>query len=39
MAKFDQESFYLGSADYRAFALKQIAEQKQLIEALGLRPE
>lgn len=39
MAKFDQEPFYLGSEDYRAFALKQIAEQKQLIEALGLRPE
>jgi tripartite-type tricarboxylate transporter receptor subunit TctC len=39
MVKFDQEPFYLGSEDYRVFALKQIAEQKQLIEALGLRPE
>jgi tripartite-type tricarboxylate transporter receptor subunit TctC len=39
MVKFDQEPFYLGSEDYRAFALKQIAEQKQLIEELGLRPE
>jgi len=39
MAKFDQEPFYLGSEEYRAFALKQIAEQKQLIEELGLRPE
>src|SRR3977135_3250775 len=39
MVKFDQEPFYLGSEDYRVFALKQIAEQKQLIEELGLRPE
>ena len=39
MVKFDQEPFYLGSEEYRAFALKQIAEQKQLIEDLGLRPE
>ncbi len=39
MTKFDQEPFYLGSEDYRTFALKQIAEQKQLIEDLGLRPE
>ncbi len=39
MAKFDQELFYLDSAPYRAFALKQIVEQKQLIEALGLRQE
>ena len=39
MVKFDQEPFYLGSEDYRAFALKQIAEQKQLIEELGLRPD
>src|ERR1700682_2965751 len=39
MVKFDQEPFYLGSEDYRAFALQQIAEQKQLIESLGLRPE
>ena len=39
MVKFDQELFYLDSADYRAFALQQIAEQKQLIEQLGLRQE
>jgi tripartite-type tricarboxylate transporter receptor subunit TctC len=39
MAKFDQELFYLDGADYRAFALQQIAEQKRLIEELGLRQE
>jgi tripartite-type tricarboxylate transporter receptor subunit TctC len=39
MVKFDQELFYLDSADYLAFALQQIAEQKRLIEALGLRQE
>jgi tripartite-type tricarboxylate transporter receptor subunit TctC len=39
MAKLDQEAFYLGTADYHAYAMKQIAEQKQLVEELGLRQQ
>ena len=39
MIKLDQEPFYLDSADYRAFALKQLVEQKRVIEELGLRQE
>lgn len=35
--KLDQETFYLNSADYRAFALKQIEEQRQLVTELGLK--
>ena len=30
--KIDQESFYLNTEDYRAFAVRTFAEQKQLIE-------
>jgi tripartite-type tricarboxylate transporter receptor subunit TctC len=39
MAKLDQEAFYLDTAAYHAFAMKQIAEQKQLVEDLGLRQQ
>jgi tripartite-type tricarboxylate transporter receptor subunit TctC len=39
MAKLDQEAFYLGTADYHAYAMKQITEQKQLVEELGLRQQ
>ena len=39
MTKFDQEPFYLGSDDYRAYALKKTAEEKRLIEELGLKEE
>jgi tripartite-type tricarboxylate transporter receptor subunit TctC len=39
MAKLDQEAYYLDTAAYHAFAMKQIAEQKQLVEDLGLRPQ
>jgi tripartite-type tricarboxylate transporter receptor subunit TctC len=39
MAKLDQESVYLNSEDYRAFAAQQLAEQKQLVEELGLKQE
>ena len=39
IAKFDQEEFYLGTADYHAFAMQQIAEQKRLVEELGLKQE
>jgi tripartite-type tricarboxylate transporter receptor subunit TctC len=35
-AKIDQEAFYLNTEDYRAFAVRTFAEQKQLIEDLGL---
>jgi hypothetical protein len=37
--KLDQEDNYLGTADYHAFAMRQISEQKQMIEALGLRQQ
>jgi tripartite-type tricarboxylate transporter receptor subunit TctC len=37
MIKLDQEPFYLDTAAYQAYALKQVEEQKQLVEELGLR--
>lgn len=39
MAKFDQELFYLNSEDYHRFAMAQIAEQKKLVEELGLKQQ
>ena len=39
MAKLDQEAYYLDTAAYHAFAMKQISEQKQLVEDLGLRQQ
>jgi tripartite-type tricarboxylate transporter receptor subunit TctC len=36
---FDQEPFYLNSEDYHKSAMQQIAEQKQLVEELGLKEE
>jgi tripartite-type tricarboxylate transporter receptor subunit TctC len=39
IAQFDQEPFYLSSADYHDFALKQIAEEKRIAEELGLKDE
>jgi len=39
MAKLDQEAFYLGTAEYHAYAMQQIGEQKQLVEELGLRQQ
>jgi tripartite-type tricarboxylate transporter receptor subunit TctC len=39
MAKLDQEAFYMNTADYHAYAMKQIGEQKELVEALGLRQQ
>ena len=39
MAKLDQEDNYLSTADYQAYAMQQIAEQKQLVEELGLRQQ
>jgi tripartite-type tricarboxylate transporter receptor subunit TctC len=39
MAKFDQDAFYLNSADYRAYAMRAIAEERRLIGELGLKEE
>jgi tripartite-type tricarboxylate transporter receptor subunit TctC len=39
MAKFDQEAFYMTSADYRAYAVQTLAEQKQIMGELGLRKD
>jgi len=39
LAKIDQEPFYLNTADYRAFVVQTVAEQKQLMEQLGFKPE
>jgi len=39
MAKFDQEPSYLGSADYHQYALRTIADEKRLVQELGLRAE
>jgi tripartite-type tricarboxylate transporter receptor subunit TctC len=39
MEKFDQEPFYLNSPDYHAYALRTIAEEKRLVQELGLKEE
>jgi tripartite-type tricarboxylate transporter receptor subunit TctC len=39
MLKLDMEPYYMNTADYRAYAMQQIGEQKQLVEELGLRRE
>jgi len=39
MVKLDQEPFYMDTATYQAHAMKQIQEQKQLVEELGLRQQ
>jgi tripartite-type tricarboxylate transporter receptor subunit TctC len=39
MEKFDQEPFYLNSADYHAYAMKAIAQEKRLVEELELKSE
>ena len=39
LAKFDQEAAYLSSEGYHAFAMKQIAEEKRIVEELGLKEE
>jgi tripartite-type tricarboxylate transporter receptor subunit TctC len=39
LEKFDQDVFYLNSESYQAFAMKQIAEEKRLVEELGLKEE
>jgi tripartite-type tricarboxylate transporter receptor subunit TctC len=35
----DQDIIYMSSADYRDFALKQIADEKRVVEELGLKEE
>jgi len=39
IAKLDQEVTYMNSEDYRAFALRQLVEQKQVVEDFGLKQE
>src|SRR3954471_22793953 len=39
MVKLDQEAFYLSTADYHAYAMQQVTEQKQLVEELGLKQQ
>jgi tripartite-type tricarboxylate transporter receptor subunit TctC len=39
LAQLGQELIYLNSADYHAFAIKQIEEEKRLVEELGLKEE
>jgi hypothetical protein len=39
MAELDQEFLYRSTDDYRADVLKQIAEQKRVVEELGLTNE
>jgi tripartite-type tricarboxylate transporter receptor subunit TctC len=39
MAKLNQEFLYLNSADFRAFALKQIEEERQIAVELGFKRE
>jgi tripartite-type tricarboxylate transporter receptor subunit TctC len=39
IANLDQESFYLSSADYQKFAMRQIDEARRFIAELGLGPK
>jgi tripartite-type tricarboxylate transporter receptor subunit TctC len=39
LARLDEESYYMGSSDYRDFAIQQVAEQKRRVEELGLQPD
>jgi tripartite-type tricarboxylate transporter receptor subunit TctC len=39
LEKYDQATSYLGPEDYTAFVRKQVAEQKAMIEKLGLKAE
>ena len=39
MERFDQEPFYLNSADYHAYAMGAIAQEKRLVEELGLKAD
>jgi tripartite-type tricarboxylate transporter receptor subunit TctC len=37
LEKLDQDLFYLNSADYHDYAMKQIAEEKRIVKELGLK--
>ena len=37
MLTLDQDIICMNSSDYRNFALKQIAEEKRIVEELGLK--
>ena len=39
LAKFDQEVWYLGSREYLEYAKSELAEQKRIVDELGLKPE
>jgi tripartite-type tricarboxylate transporter receptor subunit TctC len=39
MTKFDQEPFYLNSVDYHQYAMRAIAEEKRMVQELGLKEE
>ena len=39
IAKIDQEPFYLNTVDYRAFVMRTVAEQTQLMEELRFKLE
>src|SRR3954467_14563150 len=39
IAKLDMEPYYLSTADYHAYAMQQVTEQKQLVEELGLKQQ
>jgi tripartite-type tricarboxylate transporter receptor subunit TctC len=39
LAKFDQQPFYLNTADYHAFAMKQIDVERRMVDELGLKLE
>jgi tripartite-type tricarboxylate transporter receptor subunit TctC len=39
LAKFDQEVWYLSSEDYEKYVQREIAEQKRIVEVLGLKQE
>ena len=38
-AKLDQQLNYMSTADYHAFAMRQVAEEKRIVEELGLREQ
>jgi len=37
LEKFDQEAYYLGSADYAALAKKTVEEEREIVKRLGLK--
>jgi tripartite-type tricarboxylate transporter receptor subunit TctC len=39
IATLDQEPFYLSSADYHDYAMRQIAEEKRMVEELALKQQ